>query len=493
MKVLLVHPSTLMYSEIFLRLEPLGLELIAQSVRQQGHEVRLLDLQVFSHKAYFDQLRGFRPHAIGFSLNYFANVPEIIDLAISARKILPKSFIFVGGHSASFIPENILEHAQEAVDCVIVGEGELTTAQVLESLPSASFKKLPGVVAHDGGGPKPDLISDMNDLKPARDLTRKRNKYFIGGFDPCASIEFARGCQWDCSFCSAWTFYGRKYRTVAPEIAAENLAAISEPNVFITDDVAFVYPEQGFAIAGEIEKRNIRKRYYLETRADVLLHNPDLFGYWRKLGLTHVFLGIEAIDEETLKQFRKRTDTDRNFKALEAARKIGLVVALNIIADPDWDENRFEAVRNWAIKVPEVVHLTVNTPYPGTEVWHKETLELTTLDYRLYDIQHAVRPTRLPLKKFYEELVNTQGVLNRKHLGFRGLWDVFGMATSLTLHGHTNFIKMLWKFNKVYNPERQFADHDREIRYKLTPPAQSASPPTGKALYVHRAQGNAAK
>ncbi|MDR3557878.1 MAG: hopanoid C-3 methylase HpnR [Syntrophobacteraceae bacterium] len=485
MKVLLVHPSALMYSEIFLRLEPLGLESIARSIRLEGHEVRLLDLQVFSHKEYLQELPHFGPQAIGFSLNYFANVPEVIDLAKVTRQILPKSFIFVGGHSASFIPESILEHAQEAIDCVVVGEGELTTVRLLESLPATTFHKIPGVVAHDGRGPKPELISDINQLKPARDLTRKRRKYFIGGLDPCASIEFARGCQWDCSFCSAWTFYGQKYRTVDPRIAAQNLAAISEPNVFITDDVAFVDPDQGLAIGREIERRNIRKRYYLETRADVLLRNLDLFAYWKRLGLTNIFLGIEAIDEETLRRLRKRTDTGGNFKALEAARKIGLVVALNIIADPDWDEKRFEVVRNWAISVPEIVHLTINTPYPGTEVWHKEAPELTTLDYRLYDIQHAVKPTRLPLKKFYEELVSTQGVLNRKHLGLKGLWDVFGMAASLCLRGHTNFVKMLWKFSDVYNPERQLADHHREIRYRLTPPVKSDSPPCRKALYVH--------
>ena len=44
MKVLFVHPSPLMYSEVYLRLEPLGLELVAQSARKAGHEVRLLDV-----------------------------------------------------------------------------------------------------------------------------------------------------------------------------------------------------------------------------------------------------------------------------------------------------------------------------------------------------------------------------------------------------------------------------------------------------------------
>ena len=46
MKILAVPPSSLMYSKIFLRLEPLGIELIAAAARRAGHDVRLIDLQV---------------------------------------------------------------------------------------------------------------------------------------------------------------------------------------------------------------------------------------------------------------------------------------------------------------------------------------------------------------------------------------------------------------------------------------------------------------
>jgi len=101
MKVLLVHPGTLMYSEIYLRLEPLGLERVAQAARSAGHDVRLLDLQVFRHDDYFQELRDFKPQAVGFSLNYLANVPDVIELARATKHCLPESFIFVGGHSAS--------------------------------------------------------------------------------------------------------------------------------------------------------------------------------------------------------------------------------------------------------------------------------------------------------------------------------------------------------------------------------------------------------
>ena len=44
MRVLTVHPSRLMYSKIYLRLEPLGLELVAAAAREAGHDVRLIDL-----------------------------------------------------------------------------------------------------------------------------------------------------------------------------------------------------------------------------------------------------------------------------------------------------------------------------------------------------------------------------------------------------------------------------------------------------------------
>ena len=91
-----------MYTEIYLRLEPLGVELVAQAARRAGHNVRILDLQVFSHKDYFKALDEWHPDAVCFGLNYLANIPEVIDLAKETKQQPPYSFFFVGGHSASF-------------------------------------------------------------------------------------------------------------------------------------------------------------------------------------------------------------------------------------------------------------------------------------------------------------------------------------------------------------------------------------------------------
>jgi len=486
MRVLLVHPSPLMYSEIYLRLEPIGLERVAAAVRAAGHDVRLLDLQIFRHRHFAAELAGFAPDAVGFSVNYLANVPEVIDLAVVAKRQRPRVFVFVGGHSASFVAPEILEHARGAIDCVVRGEGEAIVSTVLEAAGDRRLESLPGVVTTSGAGPAPTLLDSLDRDLPARDLARRRRKYFIGVLDPCASVEFTRGCPWDCAFCSAWTFYGRSYRKMSPEAAGEDVAGIREPNVFIVDDVAFIQPEHGFAIARELERRNVRKHYYLETRCDVLVKNRELFAYWRRLGLRYLFLGLEALDEEGLKRHRKRVTIGENERALEIARSLDLFVAVNIIADPDWDERRFAIVREWASSVPEIVHLTVNTPYPGTETWHTESRRLTSLDYRLFDIQHAVLPTRLPLARFYEELVRAQAVINRKHLSLASLSGTAKIALGLLLRGQTNFLLSTFKFNRVYNPQRQLADHAKPIAYAMRPPAAVAeNRPRPEQLYVH--------
>ena len=474
-----------MYSEIYLRLEPLGLERVAAAVRAAGHEVRLVDLQVFQAADYLRELDEFKPAAVGFSVNYLANVPEVIDLAKQTRRRRPNCFVFAGGHSVSFISPEVLDHAAGALDCIVRGEGEVITPRLLDAIGDPKLEMLPGVVTRHGAGPTPTLLEDLDRFMPARDLARRRRRYFIGVLDPCASAELSRGCPWDCSFCSAWTFYGRSYRKASPEAAADDIARIQEPNVFLVDDVAFVHPEHGFAIGQALERRRVRKAYYLETRCDVLLRHPDVFAYWKGLGLKYMFLGVEALDEEALQLHRKRVTPTDNLKALEIARTLDLIVAVNIIADPDWDERRFAVVREWALGIPEIVHLTVTTPYPGTEIWHTESRRLTSLDYRLFDVQHAVLPTRLPLRRFYEELVRTQAVLNRKHLGLKGLCSVAGIAARLAARGQTNFLRSLWKFSQVYSANRQVADHARPVTYAMRPPATRVAKPKTSDLFVH--------
>ncbi|MBS0168998.1 MAG: hopanoid C-3 methylase HpnR [Nitrospira sp.] len=495
MRVLAVHPGPLMYTKIYLRLEPLGLELVAAGLRQAGHDVRLIDLQIETQDRYARLLHEWAPEVVAFSCNYLANVPEVVDLAKLTKRLLPACYVCVGGHSASFIATQLLRHGQGAIDCVLRGEGEESMRALLDAVTNdrVTLQHVPGIVTSNGEGPPARFVHSLDDLQPARDLLRQRRKYFIGVLDPCASIEFTRGCPWDCSFCSAWTFYGRSYRARSCEAIVEDLKRISEPACFIVDDVAFIQAQQGFAIGEAIASHGIRKQYYLETRGDVLLRNKEVFRLWTTLGLKYMFLGIEAIDAEGLAQHRKRISLGKNFEALEFARTLGITVAINLIADPDWDRERFETVRRWCLEIPEIVNVSVNTPYPGTESWQTETRPILTRDYRLFDIQHAVLPTRLPLSEFYCELVKTQQILNTKHLGWAAIKGTAKLAAGHLLRGQTNFVKMLWKFNSVYNPDLQMADHRKPVFYAMDLPQHANGCSRDGVISIHRMKGQAAQ
>jgi hopanoid C-3 methylase len=492
MRVFCVHPGPLTYSQIFLRLEPIGLELVAAAARQTGHAVRLIDLQVEDQRAYFRALERWRPDVVAFGCNYLANVPEIVGLAKTTKALFPGVFVCVGGHSASFTAEAIIDHSAGAVDCVLKGEGEATMPRLLKALEAgAAITAVPGAVTSEGAGPPPDFVHSLDEVMPARDLLRHRGKYFLGILDPCASIEFSRGCPWDCSFCSAWTFYGRSYRLISPAHVVEDLRRIREPGIFVVDDVAFVHHTHAMELGDAIARTGIKKRYYLETRGDVLLRNKEVFRFWKTIGLQYLFLGIEAIDEDGLKRYRKRTSLDRNFEALEFARSLGLIVAINLIADPDWDHDRFRIVREWGLEVPEVVNLSVNTPYPGTESWLTEERAVTSRDYRLYDIAHAVMPTRLPLAEFYSELVMTQRAFYRKFVGWRAAYSVAGTVARQLLRGNPNFLKSLYLLDKLYRPELLLADHERPVAYEMALPAGSLATrePRWDGLYIHAPRG----
>ena len=483
MRVLFVHPSALLYAEVYLRLEPLGLECVAAATRLAGHEVRIMDLQNYKHADFIKELETFRPDAVGFGVNYLPNVPEMIDLAHMTKAKLKDCFVFSGGHSISFITDEVLQQADGAIDAIVKGEGETTVPKMLEKVPNVDG--MSGVCTRRGEGPRMTMQADINAIRPARDLTRRRRRYFIGELDPCASIEFSRGCPWDCSFCSAWTFYGRSYREADPAVVAEEMKQIREPNAFIVDDVAFIHPEHGMAIADELEKRKVKKRYYLETRCDVLIRNQEVFARWAKMGLAYMFLGLESLDADQLKKFRKRITPNQNFEALEIARKLGIEVAINLITDPSWSKEDFQRAQEWATSVPEVVHLTVATPYPGTELFHEESRELTSTDYRLYDIQHAVLPTKLPLREFYEELVKTQSIINRKFMGWKTAAAVSKILAGQLIRGQTNFLQMLFKFPQAYNVDRFYGDHFKDSKYALRRPSEYKKKPKVSDLLVH--------
>ena len=96
------------------------------------------------------------------------------------------------------------------------------------------------------------------------------------------------------------------------------------------------------------------------------------------------------------RKHRKRVSLGKNFEALEFARSLGVNLAINLIADPDWDHERFKTMRDWCLEIPEIVNISVNTPYPGrkAESRNPERWRPATIDYSISNTRCCRRDCR---------------------------------------------------------------------------------------------------
>ncbi|MBF5067605.1 hypothetical protein G6O45_30855, partial [Salmonella enterica subsp. enterica serovar Istanbul] len=78
------------------------------------------------------------------------------------------------------------------------------------------------------------------------------------------------------------------------------------------------------------------------------------------------------------------------------------------MARADWTHAQFdqlyEYVRSLQIAMPL---FTILTPLPGTQLHRAYKDKLLTTDHRLFDLLHAVLPTRLPRDEFYKEFARS--------------------------------------------------------------------------------------
>ena len=125
---------------------------------------------------------------------------------------------------------------------------------------------------------------------------------------------------------------------------------------------------------------------------------------WKECGDLAIFLGLEAVDDAGLDSVNKKNSAANNLRAIEILKEMGVGFTSNFIVDPAWDREDFTRLREWIAR-----HGTYNsgfsvlTPLPGTDLWGDARKRLTTDDWELFDIIHAVLPTKLPLEEFYAE------------------------------------------------------------------------------------------
>ncbi len=325
-KILMIYPETpttywsfdyaLPFVEKKASLPPLGLMTVA-AMLPDTYEVRLLDMNV---------MRLSRK-----------DIEEADLVFISAMIVQQQSFAEVvrvcrecGKPVVAGGPYPISSYGQiEGVDHFVLDEAELTLPRFLKDLENGRPKKLYRDPRKPDITLSPPPRFDLIDVQVYNSM----------------SLQFSRGCPYNCEFCDIIEMFGRRLRTKTPAQFIREMEAVLEAGfsgpLFIVDDnfignrrktkellhtVATWQKEHGFP-------------FTLSTEASIdLAQDEKLLDLMVEARFTMVFVGIETPDEKTLKYTQK----GQNLKSdiLASVRKIhsrGIEVAGGFILGFDTD------------------------------------------------------------------------------------------------------------------------------------------------------------
>src|SRR5436305_4617565 len=360
--------------EMITFVEPLGLECVAGGLEQEGHDCQIIDMRIDGVEQGFAQLRAFRPDIVGLQCNFTTERFRSLRLARRVRDEVPGALIVFGGHDASRDPRWFLK---PDVDVVVVGDGEEVMPLLVNAFQrDKDLTKVPGLLINQtnpidtGHAPARGNVDDLP--FPARHLIKRyASEYYINFRRPLALLETARGCPFKCNFCSVWKFHESTFREKSPARVVKELEQIEAPNVFITDDIFWMNVKRGRELGKAIAASGIKKHYTIQTRSDIICKFPELIEQWKECGRMTVFLGLEKIDDASLKSVNKKNTADNNNRAIKILQDLDIGYTPNFIIDPSWEKPDFEKLKQWADATGAYNSgFPVLTPLPRTDLWH---------------------------------------------------------------------------------------------------------------------------
>jgi len=159
------------------------------------------------------------------------------------------------------------------------------------------------------------------------------------------SIQFSRGCPFNCEFCNITALLGHRPRT---KTAAQLIAELEglyvagwRRNVFIVDDnfIGNKKVLKSDILPALIEWRRDKTGFLFLTEASInLADDPELTRMMVQAGFTQVFVGIETPDENALAECHKTQNKGRNLlQAVKTLQRAGLQVMGGFIVGFDSD------------------------------------------------------------------------------------------------------------------------------------------------------------
>jgi radical SAM superfamily enzyme YgiQ (UPF0313 family) len=469
MKILLVMPTPyetgrLGLENVIWLSEPVALTSIAAAVPK--HEVRILDMRLEPEGALARVLREFEPDLVG-TTSMTTDVYQAKAVLRMARQVVPEALTVVGGHAPTLQPH---EFDESFVDVVVQGEGELTFVELVERWDQQRAnedRRFPGVCGTrywDGAtrctNPKRAQTAALDDLPPPnRALIRKyRDRYFFTVARPMASIFTSRGCSYDCNFCAIWEFYERRTRYLSAKKIVDQMEACEEEFIFVLDDNFLTNKRRILELCEELEARGLKKYWMTQGRTDFVADHPDIMARLAKNGLVGLLSGFESNQDDNLAALRKKTTWEKNRRANDVMRELGIFSTGIFMVRADFTEEQFDSlyeyINSLEIGIPLV---TILTPLPGTQLYKSYASQLLTNDYRLFDLLHSVLPTRLPRDVFYRHFA--RALEATKDSAHKSIKNVLLKRPDFARRAFTQFawfFARTWRYQRVHGDPASF-------------------------------------
>lgn len=271
--------------------------------------------------------------------------------------------VAVGGPYPTAIPEDA---AGCGADYLILDEGEITLPLFVAAIERGETG---GTFRSDGV--KPDVTGT-----PVP-------RYELLEMDAYAemSVQFSRGCPFQCEFCDIIVLYGRKPRTKEPEQLLAELERLYElgwrRSIFMVDD-NFIGNKRNVkrllkAMQPWMEEHGYPFSFATEASVD-LAQDPELMQMMVDCNFGTVFLGIETPDEGSLEFTRKFQNTrDPLSESVLAIARTGLRVMAGFIIGFDGEKaGAGQRVARFVEQtaIPTALFSMLQA-LPDTALWHR--------------------------------------------------------------------------------------------------------------------------
>jgi len=423
---------------------PLHFVYLAGAARQAGVEAEIYDAMTKDHgypqiearfmESRFDYIAS---SAITSTINDSLKTLEL------AKRINPGAVTILGGVHPTYCYEEIFA-TTDAIDYIVCGEGENTLRELLIVLEAGGDPAtVPGVAFRkDGVTVKTDkrcFHVDLDDLPAAWDLLEWPDyKYFVIPNSRLGAISTSRGCDHDCIFCSQQKFWEKSWRARDPHKVVEELEHLYHTygvNVFlITDEYPTSDRERWELFLDLVIEKDLPIYLLMETRTPDIVRDREIMWKYRKAGVIHIYIGIEATDQETLDFIKKELDVTEGKLALDIIHEHGIITETSfVLGFPGETKKSIERTLKLAQYYnPDNAHFLAITPWPYADMYDEVKPYIKVYDYSKYNlIDPIIEPKRMSLlqvdvaivdcyRRFYmkkiTEVFNLQDPFKRDYL-----------------------------------------------------------------------------